>query len=119
MPELTFVALMGARKRLGNDYKGTLLGDGVRIDLCCGSHADFLKYRRNYWIARYKCALPKRPRRGIHWNMLPAGPVDMDVAAATPPPLPMGMAVGRLDQQRYGPGSPSIIAEHAAFHVDP
>eukprot|EP00969_Alexandrium_andersonii_P157323 6953676-Alexandrium_andersonii.AAC.1 len=61
MPELIFVALMDAWMKLEDEHKATLLGDGVRIDLCCGAHKDFLSFRRSYWIARYKCALPKRP----------------------------------------------------------
>eukprot|EP00969_Alexandrium_andersonii_P075466 3327615-Alexandrium_andersonii.AAC.1 len=50
--------------------------------------------------------------------MLPGGPVDMDEAARVSPPLPRGPECG-LNQRRFGPGSPQVLADHAAFHVDP
>eukprot|EP00969_Alexandrium_andersonii_P111920 4943482-Alexandrium_andersonii.AAC.1 len=67
------IAIMEAWRQLAYKMKGILIGEGVRVDLCCGAREEFLAYRRACWVARFKCSLPKRPRRPIRRNMLPKG----------------------------------------------
>eukprot|EP00969_Alexandrium_andersonii_P177538 7850853-Alexandrium_andersonii.AAC.1 len=71
MPDITSIALMEAWRQLEVGRKRILTGDGVRINLCCGSSKDFVRRRRIYWVGRFKCSLPKRPCRPIRRNMLP------------------------------------------------
>eukprot|EP00969_Alexandrium_andersonii_P089248 3939964-Alexandrium_andersonii.AAC.1 len=71
MPEFTFIALTEAWRRLEGGPKHVLTRNGIRIDLCRGSAREFEQYRRLYWVARFRCSLPRRPCRPCRRNMLP------------------------------------------------
>eukprot|EP00969_Alexandrium_andersonii_P210291 9289661-Alexandrium_andersonii.AAC.1 len=75
--------------------------DGIRIDLSCGSAREFEQYRRLYWVARFRCSLPRRPCRPFRRNMLPGVRVDVDTAADLARPFPRSEELPRAGHPVY------------------